>query len=107
MTQQLKELAEQMLKLQQVVKMLSDNVTELKRGTDIDIRVLNDAVADLCDRVDFESGRIDRVMGEVEPIKAHLDRPSDYMRRVKQADKLCAKVWSPEELAEDMKKRRV
>ena len=46
MTQQLKELAEQMLKLQQVVKMLSDNVTEMKRGTDIDIRVLNDAVAD-------------------------------------------------------------
>tara|TARA_R100000306_G_C4319962_1_gene114651 strand:+ start:382 stop:705 length:324 start_codon:yes stop_codon:yes gene_type:complete len=107
MTQQLKELAEQMLKLQQVVKMLSDNVNELKRGTDIDIRVLNDAVADVNDSLDFEHGRIDRVMSELEPIKAHLDRPSDYMRRVKQADKLCAKVWSPEELAEDMKKRRV
>ena len=66
MTQQLKELAEQMLKLQQVVKMLSDNVTDIQqvvkihrdniadinRRADIDIRVLNDAVADLIDRVD-------------------------------------------------------
>ena len=73
MTQQLKELAEQMLKLQQVVKMLSDNVTEIKRRADIDIRILNDAIVDLSDRVDFEHGRIDRVMGEVEPIKATLD----------------------------------
>ena len=61
MNQQLKELAEQMLKLQQVVKMLSDNVTELKRGTDIDIRVLNDAVADLNDRVNCSSNRRHRM----------------------------------------------
>jgi hypothetical protein len=77
MTQQLKELAEQMLKLQQAVKMLSDNVTDIKRRADIDIRVLNDAVADLIDRVDFEHSRIDRVMGEVEPIKATLGETYD------------------------------
>ena len=28
---------------------------------------------DVCDRVDFESGRIDRIMGEVEPIKVAID----------------------------------
>ena len=121
MTQQLKELAEQMLKLQQVVKMLSDNVTDIhqvvkihrdniadiNRRADIDIRVLNDAVADLNDHVEKRERLLNDLCDDVMKLKAHADRPSDYMRRVKEADKLCAKVWSPEELAEDMKKRRV
>ena len=69
----LKQDAEMTIKLQRAVQILTDHVTDIKRRTDIDIRILNDAIVDLSDRVDFEHGRIDRVMGEVEPIKATLD----------------------------------
>jgi len=58
MTQQLKELAEQTHRLQQVVKMISDNlslltdnVSELHRTTNRDILSLTDAVENLNDRV--------------------------------------------------------
>ena len=58
MTQQLKELAEQTQRLQQVVKMISDNlslltdnVSELHRTTNRDILSLTDAVENLNDRV--------------------------------------------------------
>ena len=48
----LKQDAEMTIKLQRAVQILTDHVTDIKRRTDIDIRVLNDAVADLIDRVD-------------------------------------------------------
>ena len=58
MNQQLKELAEQTHRLQQVVKMISDNlslltdnVSELHRATNRDILSLTDAVENLNDRV--------------------------------------------------------
>ena len=58
MNQQLKELAEQTHRLQQVVKMISDNlslltdnVSELHRTTNRDILSLTDAVENLNDRV--------------------------------------------------------
>ena len=69
----LKQDAEMTIKLQRAVQILTDHVTDIKRRTDIDIRVLNDAVADVNDSLDFEHGRIDRVMSELEPIKATLD----------------------------------
>ena len=71
MTQQLKELAEQMLKLQQVVKMLSANVTEINRRTDIDVRVLNDAVADLNDHVEKRERLLNDLCDDVMKLKAH------------------------------------
>ena len=69
MTQQLKELGEQVLKLQQVVKMLSDNVTEINRRTDIDIRALNDAVADLSDHVEKRERLLNDLCDDVMKLK--------------------------------------